>query len=104
MAHDDDWSDSDDEVFSDSETPVQLGLPDGPIHSSTDLLDAAVSRIGGHPVRDIFCRPSVLRKLNTFVFSHLVARRSLLKSLPSTAPSALTVLIRWNYCSKYGVP
>jgi len=47
----DDWSDSDDEVGSDVETAVQLGIPDGPVESSADLLDATVSRIGGHPVR-----------------------------------------------------
>ncbi|KAI0080185.1 hypothetical protein K474DRAFT_1658185 [Panus rudis PR-1116 ss-1] len=49
MAPVDDWSDSDDEVLSDSETSVQLGLPDGPIDSPSDVLDAAVSRIGGLP-------------------------------------------------------
>ena len=47
---DDDWSDSDDEDLSDIETNVQLGLPDGPLESPEDLLDARVSRIGGHPV------------------------------------------------------
>ncbi|CAL1714923.1 unnamed protein product [Somion occarium] len=49
MAAEEDWSDSDEEVLSDTETSVQLGVPDGPIESSSDLLDAAVSRIGGHP-------------------------------------------------------
>lgn len=50
----DDWSDSEDEdLGSDVETSVQLGIPDGPIESSSDILDAAVSRIGGHPVRYI---------------------------------------------------
>ncbi len=52
--HEEDWSDSDDEeIGSDVETSVQLGIPDGPLHSSSDILDAAVSRIGGHPVRYI---------------------------------------------------
>lgn len=48
----DDWSDSDDDdLASDVETAVQLGVPDGPIPpSSNDLLAANVSRIGGHPV------------------------------------------------------
>ncbi|KAI0691233.1 programmed cell death protein 2 [Cytidiella melzeri] len=46
---DDDWSDSDDDEGSDMETTVQLGIPDGPLESASDLLDAAVSRIGGHP-------------------------------------------------------
>ncbi|KAF8998586.1 programmed cell death protein 2 [Cyathus striatus] len=46
---DDDWSDSDDELLSEVETSVLLGVPDGPIESSDDLYDAAVSRIGGLP-------------------------------------------------------
>ncbi|KAH8093728.1 programmed cell death protein 2 [Cristinia sonorae] len=45
----DDWSDSDDDLLSDTETSVQLGLPDGHIESDSDIFDAAVSRIGGHP-------------------------------------------------------
>ncbi len=51
--YEDDWSDSDDDMGSDVETSVQLGIPDGPLKSPSDLLDAAVSRIGGHPVRYI---------------------------------------------------
>ncbi|KAJ3555516.1 hypothetical protein NM688_g2531 [Phlebia brevispora] len=48
--YEEDWSDSDDEdMGSDVETSVQLGIPDGPIESSSDILDAAVSRIGGQP-------------------------------------------------------
>ena len=47
----DDWSDSDQEELSDVETSVLLGVPDGPIDVETDLFDAAVSRIGGLPVR-----------------------------------------------------
>ncbi|KAI0091792.1 programmed cell death protein 2 [Irpex rosettiformis] len=46
---DDDWSDSDEETGCDVETSVQLGVPDGPLDSAEDRLDAAVSRIGGHP-------------------------------------------------------
>ncbi|KAG6868185.1 hypothetical protein C0993_006398 [Termitomyces sp. T159_Od127] len=52
-AHEDDWSDSDDDVGSDVETSVLLGVPDGLVQSDTDINDAAVSRIGGHPVRAI---------------------------------------------------
>jgi len=48
---DDDWSDSDQEELSDVETSVLLGVPDGPIDVQSDLIDAAVSRIGGLPVR-----------------------------------------------------
>lgn len=51
----DDWSDSDDEVLSEVETSVLLGVPDGPIDdtAASELLDAAVSRIGGKPVRRV---------------------------------------------------
>ena len=52
--HDDsDWSDSDDEELSEMETPVLLGIPDGPIEKQEDAEDAAVSRIGGYPVRNV---------------------------------------------------
>ncbi|KAH9036316.1 programmed cell death protein 2 [Lactarius pseudohatsudake] len=46
-----DWSDSDDDDPSQVETSVLLGIPDGAIESPSDLKDAAVSRIGGLPVR-----------------------------------------------------
>ncbi|EGO28781.1 hypothetical protein SERLADRAFT_406196 [Serpula lacrymans var. lacrymans S7.9] len=45
----DDWSDSEDELGSEVETAVLLGIPDGPIDTQSDLADAAVSRIGGTP-------------------------------------------------------
>ncbi|KAG2366967.1 programmed cell death protein 2 [Suillus spraguei] len=48
-AVDDDWSDSDDEIGSEVETAVLLGIPDGIVETETDIKDAAVSRIGGHP-------------------------------------------------------
>lgn len=50
----DDWSDSDEEVLDEVETAVLLGIPDGLITAETDSVDAAVSRLGGHPVR-ILC-------------------------------------------------
>jgi pre-rRNA-processing protein TSR4 len=46
----DDWSDSDDDFPSAAETSVLLGIPDGLIDAPSDICDAAVSRIGGHPV------------------------------------------------------
>ncbi|KAG2113212.1 programmed cell death protein 2 [Suillus discolor] len=46
---DDDWSDSDDEIGAEVETAVLLGVPDGIMETETDIKDAAVSRIGGHP-------------------------------------------------------
>jgi pre-rRNA-processing protein TSR4 len=49
----DDGSDSDDEHPSGVETSVLLGIPDGPVTNPRDIRDAAVSRIGGHPVRII---------------------------------------------------
>lgn len=49
----DDWSDSDDDAMSEVETNVFLGVPDGSIDAMADIQDAAVSRIGGLPVRDI---------------------------------------------------
>lgn len=50
MSDSEEWSDSDEEL--EVETNVLLGVCDGPIpDDSTDLVDAAVSRIGGHPVR-----------------------------------------------------
>ena len=47
------WSDSDEEPPSGTETSVLLGIPDGPVTAAADIRDAAVSRIGGHPVRPI---------------------------------------------------
>lgn len=47
----DDWSDSDEEIGAGTETDVLLGVPDGNVESDADVKDAAVSRIGGLPVR-----------------------------------------------------
>ncbi|KIY52851.1 hypothetical protein FISHEDRAFT_63544 [Fistulina hepatica ATCC 64428] len=44
-----DWSDSDEEELSTTETSVLLGVPDGPVEHADDIADAAVSRIGGRP-------------------------------------------------------
>lgn len=49
-----DWSDSDDDILSEVETSVLLGIPDGVVDEA-DINDAAVSRIGGHPVGYILC-------------------------------------------------
>ena len=109
MAPEDDWSDSDEEVLSDAETSVHLGVPDGPIESSSDILDAAVSRIGGHPVRDIF-RPCMCRSLIeiyphffcTFFFS-LPYRRFLPLMNPSTLPRLAKTADRlWSLSSSCG--
>lgn len=50
VRHNHNWSDSDEEERpSGVETNVLLGIPDGKIETETDLIDAAVSRIGGLP-------------------------------------------------------
>lgn len=100
---DDDWSDSDDEALADVETAVLLGVPDGPIESATDLSDAAVSRIGGHPVRYVpLCMyrsrvaPSLTR-FNTRHFFHLGPPRY-------HVHPAKFARRRWNYWCRYGAP
>jgi pre-rRNA-processing protein TSR4 len=50
-----DWSDEDEDDVT-VETSVFLGVPDGLVESASDLKDAAVSRIGGLPVRIILIR------------------------------------------------
>ena len=52
----DEWSDSDDENLTEIETSVLLGVPDGPVEIGSELDDAAVSRIGGLPVRVLLYR------------------------------------------------
>ena len=62
------WSDSDNEQIIGEETSVLLGVPDGLVQDCSDLVDAAVSRIGGRPVRlHEYLRP-------TFLF-HAVSQR-----------------------------
>ncbi len=100
---DDEWSDSDEEEGSDIETSVQLGIPDGPLDSASDRLDAAVSRIGGHPVRYhslIRACTLILIQCNYFsVHTSFITTRTLLSSahfFPSVhllGPIANTVLI-----------
>ena len=71
-AIDEDWSDSDDEVLSDVETSVNLGIPDGALTDESELNDAAVSRIGGRPVR--YCLSSSfssVHRANIIYFSLL---------------------------------
>lgn len=72
---DDDWSDEDEDEVSDVETSVQLGIPDGPLDSAADRVDAAVSRIGGLPVRYILFpihvpSSSLNAILSTFLRTH----------------------------------
>lgn len=54
-----DWSDEEDDDIIRTETSVFLGIPDGPVGSTSDLKDAAVSRIGGLPVRFIPIKPRI---------------------------------------------
>lgn len=51
VSTEDDWSDSDGEIGAGMETDVLLGVPDGRVETDADIKDAAVSRIGGLPVR-----------------------------------------------------
>lgn len=67
---DDDWSDEDEDEVSDVESSVQLGIPDGPLDSAADRVDAAVSRIGGLPVR--------------YIPFHMHVASSSLNAIPST--------------------
>lgn len=62
-----DWSDEEeeDDVIR-TETSVFLGIPDGPVESSSDLTDAAVSRIGGLPVRFILIQPYLFILLSMY--------------------------------------
>lgn len=54
MPHYDDYSDSDESDGEELQTSVLLGIPDGPISSSVDLVKPRVSRIGGVPVHTSF--------------------------------------------------
>ena len=61
------WSDSDEEDdVPQVETSVLLGIPDGAIESPSDLKDAAVSRIGGLPVRLIPTQKCISLLINTY--------------------------------------
>lgn len=60
------WSDSDEDDLPQVETSVLLGIPDGVIESPSDLKDAAVSRIGGLPVRHIPTQTCILPLFNTY--------------------------------------
>ncbi|SRR6266702_494818 len=61
-----DWSDSDEDDLSQVETSVLLGIPDGAIESPSDLTDAAVSRIGGLPVRLVPTQACITLLLNKY--------------------------------------
>ena len=51
ISAEDDWSESDEDIGAGMETDVLLGVPDGSVETDADIKDAAVSRIGGLPVR-----------------------------------------------------
>ena len=51
VSTEDDWSDSDEEIGAGMETNILLGVPEGRVETDADIKDAAVSRIGGLPVR-----------------------------------------------------
>ena len=62
---DSDWSDDEQ---SEIETSVLLGYPDGVISKQEDIDDAAVSRIGGHPVRLVVCLSCIFSNSNIILF------------------------------------
>jgi len=62
------WSDEDEDDATQIETSVLLGVPDGPVESASDLKDAAVSRMGGLPVRPISTQPCTSILLNIYDF------------------------------------
>lgn len=83
----DDWSDSDEDVGAGVETDVLLGVPDGSVETDADIKDAAVSRIGGLPVRALSlvqCTNNVSMQINLYlVFQGVFAfTRTSLSLLP----------------------
>jgi len=106
---DDDWSDSDDDDLSQVETSVLLGVPDGSIDDESDLVDAAVSRIGGLPVRSSSVMYYVLQNVLTYVFPLLsiyicIARRFYRRmNLPLLHLCASPAMSLWSCLSKCGV-
>jgi len=97
----DDFSDSDDEDGG-VETSVLLGVPDGVVDDDKDLADAAVSRLGGLPVRQLSIHvyaSSIVELMN-----HCNRRRRLSVENPHihrrTARSATNL---WSSSSRCGV-
>ena len=63
--------DSDDSEFSDYESNVHLGLPDGGPISDLDDKTIEISRIGGQPVRPSFCKLIMYINYNLFSLSRV---------------------------------
>ena len=78
----DDYSDSDDSDADEVQTTVLLGLPDGPIESSSDLSRLRISRIGGLPVHTSF---NWISRLLDHLSDHLVLSL-LVKVFPTGVP------------------
>lgn len=100
-AYEDDLSDSDEEVMPELETSVWLGFPDEAIEDVAETKDAAVSRIGGHPVR--FTLPMYLLCINTIsiFFLHIFQRPFFLRLCPPfLLLSARVALVPWNFLLK----
>ena len=95
MAPSDDYSDSDESDVEDIQTNVLLGLPDGPISSTSDLVKPRISRIGGHPVYKSF---------NLYSLRHLILfsplRLFLAKVYPSGTPKPPLSVSRCQSCSE----
>jgi len=94
----DDWSDSDDEAVSGVETSVLLGVPDGFVDVASDLDDAAVSRIGGHPVRFTICTTVLNYSTYTLSKALLLSRELPLSSSHCKVCSNPTELLVQLWC------
>jgi len=97
-----DWSDSDEEDLDQVETNVLLGVPDGTVDVDHDKIDAAVSRIGGLPVRES-CIYSPAR-----IHIDLYLSRETRHSCPPVYLHFLRRIVRnvrslWNFSSRCGV-
>ena len=87
--------DSDESDVEDIQTNVLLGLPDGPISSTSELLKPRISRIGGHPVYKFF---------NLYSLRHLILfsplRLFLAKVYPSGTPKPPPSVLQCQSCSE----
>lgn len=93
------WSDEDEDDATQIERSIHLGVPDGPVEAASDLNDAAVSRIGGLPVRLISTQPCTSILLNISR-----PRRCFPMMLRLTRASVRTVGTPWNSWCSFGHP
>jgi|SRR6267142_1533553 len=89
------WSDEDEDEddVAQIETSVHLGVPDGPVESASDLKDAAVSRIGGLPVRLISTQTCTSICWVQTIFVRRLCSPTMFRL---TRPGVSTVRILWS--------